>query len=60
MKARKGIGGGNPQPKTNKFLPNDRLDLCKNCEVAQSDRKFSPKSEPVILTGSLFVMEGGL
>lgn len=55
-----GMAGRRTSQPTKIFQLKYRLEVCKTCEVCTSDRKYSPKSEPVILTSSLFVMEGGL
>lgn len=59
MKARRRVGGFTPQQhnKINKF--NNRSTLCKLCEFAGVDRKYSPKTELVVLTSSVLVMRGG-
>ena len=63
MKATKRrVGGCNPQPQNKINSLNNRLTLCNLCEVSQVDRNYSPKKEPVLLTGSFFAFEteGGL
>lgn len=57
------VGGRTPQPQQKNNSFNDRLTLCNLCEVSQADRNYSPKKEPVLLTGSFFAFateEGGL
>ena len=54
------VGGSHPQPIRNFSQLNDRSSLCRKCEFAQSDRKYSPKRESVTLTDSLFVVKEGL
>jgi hypothetical protein len=49
------VGGYDPQPKNQINSFNNRSTLCNLCEVSQVDRNYSPKREPVLLTGSLSV-----
>jgi hypothetical protein len=58
MRSEERAGGYDPQHQILNQL-NNHSNLCKKCEAALGDRKYSPKSEPVKMAGSLFVTEEG-
>jgi hypothetical protein len=60
MRATRSSAGGDT-PQTTKHLNrlNDRSRMCQRCELCIGDRNYLPKTEPVILTSSVFVMEEG-
>lgn len=56
MKSQENAGGHIPQPR-NFSRSNDRSNLCRKCESAHSDRKYSPKTELTSMASSVFVVK---